>query len=369
MRAPAARQRRSVPSNHAFTLVELLVVIAIIGVLVALLLPAIQAAREASRRTDCINRIRQLALAAHNHQSAKKVLPSHGDFPQSLSALARLLPYTENQNVLNLVDQKAHWRDDSNIRALNTSLPFLRCPSGNPVEMTYINGRDDGIVKETNLKSHYVGNLGARPQLCASVLATVAPDNTYDQFVPPGDPPTSIACADDPATLPSTLSAPPVTNPGGAPGSGGGANNGTIFPLSKLDFNRITDGTSNTIMFGEMSWDMGPQEPWIVGSTSINTNERDPKKIPPRELATSSYGVIYNAKNFRWPPNSRKFVDAQGRLEALLTNVSLGSNHPGGTHIAMCDGSARFIRDEVDPAGVYRRMASRASDDIYDPVN
>lgn len=109
-------------------------------------------------------------------------------------------------------------------------------------------------------------------------------------------------------------------------------------------------------MFGEMSWDMVLQEPWFVGSTSRNTNETDPSKIPPRELATSSYGVIDNAKNFRWPPNSRKFVDAQGRLEALLTNVSFGSNHPGGTHI-VCDGSAKFIRDEVEVAGVYRRMS------------
>jgi len=64
-------------TKRGFTLVELLVVIAIIGILVALLLPAIQAAREAARRADCINRIRQIVLAAHNYESARKRLPPH----------------------------------------------------------------------------------------------------------------------------------------------------------------------------------------------------------------------------------------------------------------------------------------------------
>jgi prepilin-type N-terminal cleavage/methylation domain-containing protein len=348
MRAPAARQRRIVRSHCAFTLVELLVVIAIIGVLVALLLPAIQAAREAARRTDCINRIRQLALGALNYESAKSVLPPHGDLPTALSAQARILPYMEQQAVLNLVNQKAHWREPSNQVALNTSLPFLRCPSGLPIEMTYINGRETGVVKESNLKSHYVGNLGARPDLCDQVTNAAAtfPNKTYEYY----------GCQDDPVSLPSTLTAPPVTDPGGAPGSGGSSINGSIFPVSDLSMGEITDGSSLTIMFGEMSWEIGPQEPWIVGSTSRNGAGND---------VSSAHGVNYNAKNIRWAPNSRRFVDAQGKLEALNSNIALGSNHPGGTHVSMCDGSSKFIRNEVDVPGVYRRMASRASDDIY----
>src|SRR3989304_4434500 len=103
-------QRKITDAKRAgFTLVELLVVIAIIGILVALLLPAIQAAREAARRSDCINRIRQLVLAAHNYESARGKFPSHGDVAYvdanprgGLSALARLLPYMEEQAVQNL---------------------------------------------------------------------------------------------------------------------------------------------------------------------------------------------------------------------------------------------------------------------------
>src|SRR3954469_21168985 len=90
--------------NHAFTLVELLVVIAIIGILIALLLPAIQAAREASRRSSCGNKIRQLSIAVHNYESAQKNLPSANDMPASiknptgndgLAFYIQILPYIE----------------------------------------------------------------------------------------------------------------------------------------------------------------------------------------------------------------------------------------------------------------------------------
>ncbi len=110
--------------RDGFTLVELLVVIAIIGILVALLLPAIQAAREAARRSDCINRLRQIVLAAHNYESSKKKLPPHGDVKiinnihrGGLSSQRGLLPYMENQDVINLVAQDYHWRDPQNSRA------------------------------------------------------------------------------------------------------------------------------------------------------------------------------------------------------------------------------------------------------------
>jgi prepilin-type N-terminal cleavage/methylation domain-containing protein len=339
-----------------FTLVELLVVIAIIGVLVALLLPAIQAAREAARRSDCVNRIRQIALAAHNYESTYDELPSHGDVrlvgsveAGALSALARIMPFFENKAVHDLVDQDHHWRDTSNYVALTTPLPFLRCPSGPELQKTFINGRDTGTVQETALMSHFVGNLGAMPKLCKASgggrTATVLPypENTYEFY----------SCSDEPT--PGTVDPPPVKDPGGAPGTGGCAFNGTIFPLSHLPVSKITDGSSNTILFGEMSWDAGPQEPWIVGSTSRNQNP-----------VTSSYGVVYNAKNIRYLPNERRFVDQNGKVEALSTNMSLGSNHPGGTHVVMSDGAARFIRNEIDLEGVYKPMASRESGETFE---
>src|SRR3970040_1892893 len=93
----------------AFTLVELLVVIAIIGVLIALLLPAIQAAREAARRTQCSNNLKQIGVALHNYQSATSRFPPVTGLPlgqtfEPWSAQARLLPYLEQVNLVNLID-------------------------------------------------------------------------------------------------------------------------------------------------------------------------------------------------------------------------------------------------------------------------
>jgi prepilin-type N-terminal cleavage/methylation domain-containing protein len=360
-----ARQPSLKIGRRGFTLVELLVVIAIIGILIALLLPAVQSAREAARRTDCINRLRQLGIAAFNYESAFGVLPPHGDVKivdgahrGALSALARMMPFMENQAVHDLVDQNSHWRDPPNRVALRTPLSFLRCPSGPDIQSTYINGRDTGTEEETGLTSHYVGNLGALPDQCGvssggrpGSRVQPYPDNTYEFFV---DPIGGFSfCNDDP--LPGTSDPPPVNDPGATPpGPGGTAINGTIFPFSDLPVAKIVDGSSKTIMFGELSWEAGPQEPWIVGSTSLNAT-----------ALSSSHGVIYNAKNIRYRPNERRFVNEQGKLEACSSNMSLGSNHPGGVHLVMCDGSAAFVTDDIDLVGVYRPMASRKSEELY----
>jgi prepilin-type N-terminal cleavage/methylation domain-containing protein len=338
--------RRSANRRIGFTLVELLVVIAIIGVLVALLLPAIQSAREAARRTDCVNRLRQLVLAAHMYHDAEGSLPTHGDRRPALSSHGRLMPYMENKNVHDLVNQDEHWRHASNRVALTTSLPFLRCPSGETLQWTGVNRRDTGSFEQTDLRTHYMGNMGARPG-CRPPGGGGGrggggggswswPENTYTQY----------GCSDDTGS------------------SGGPANNGAIFPLSNISFKNITDGTSHTIMYGELSWRVDRRqsespysgfEPWIVGSTSINSAGG----------TSGSTGYVQNAKNIRYPVNGEHYANEDGSPNVTLTDVSLGSNHPGGTHLGMCDGSANFLTEEVD-IKLYRRMASRDSGDIYE---
>jgi prepilin-type processing-associated H-X9-DG protein len=154
--------------------------------------------------------------------------------------------------------------------------------------------------------------------------------------------------------------------------SGGTAINGAIICGGHVRFNRIIDGTSKTMMYGEMSWDVGPQEPWIVGSTTTTGTNN------PGELFRAANGVVYNAKNIRYAINKKKYLDEEGNLPAgqlpdnpnsdyaPLTETSLGSYHPGGTHVAMCDGSARFLSDDTDVEQVLLRMASRDSEDIYE---
>jgi prepilin-type processing-associated H-X9-DG protein len=104
------------------------------------------------------------------------------------------------------------------------------------------------------------------------------------------------------------------------------------------------------MIFGEMSWDVGVQKTWIVGSVSPN----------------DQFGVVFNAKNVKYAINEAKYAEEDGtRTNIPLTDVSLGSKHPGGTHVLLCDGSAHFLREDVDVAGVLRPMASASSDDIY----
>jgi prepilin-type N-terminal cleavage/methylation domain-containing protein len=359
---------------RAFTLVELLVVIAIIGVLVALLLPAIQAAREAARRTDCINRMRQMGIAAQNYHDTKKRLPPHSDWlpgekPETggeyatggktngIGSQAVLLNYMENQQFFNLVNLEESWRHASNQTALKTPMPMFQCPSANLPEDVVVGGRDidtpPAYREFNNLRCHYMANLGARPGPhydgspspdCVEI-GTVSggrgpgtvtytwPQSSYTQFRAEGNSCNTRSGVDANAHF------------------GGTAVNGSIIPVVPIELGDITDGTSNTILFGEMSWDVRPttntERPWIVGSTSYG----------------DAFGWLYNAKNIFHPINAVGYSDQAGNPTALTTNVSLGSNHPGGTHVVLCDASVHFLREDIDLHGVYRPLASRASDE------
>jgi prepilin-type N-terminal cleavage/methylation domain-containing protein len=341
---------------RAFTLVELLVVIAIIGVLVALLLPAIQAAREAARRTDCTNRLRQMGIAAQNYHDTNKRLPPHGVPPTNLSSQAVLLPYMEYEAVRNLVVETTHWRDEPNGPAGLTPLDFLRCPSQTSVEWTDlghdVRWRNKGAdIREDNLRCHYVGILGARPGPADPGLTGAAgcvtgggggrgggggttyqyPQSTYYQY----------ACDLD-------------TNPSG--NSGGVPTNGVIFPRSNIDLGDVTDGTSQTIMYGECSWVIGLQYPWIAGALAWSNEEG------------SGYAWVFNAKAIYHPINSKRYMadpsSATWNPIVNNSNVSLGSEHPGGTHVMLCDASVHFLREDIDLEGVYRPMASRSSGEV-----
>jgi prepilin-type N-terminal cleavage/methylation domain-containing protein len=320
----------------AFTLVELLVVIAIIGILVALLLPAIQAAREAARRTQCLSQIRQLGLAALNYDTAMKHFPPSVEGP-AFSYIAVVLPYIEGQNVHSLIDFSVRWSAPENELMRGTELRFTRCPSQESTEPSQVfpSGlTTDFVIEDTSLRAHYYAVNGAKA---------------------------SDSC---PGTEPFLLTS---CGPQSAI-RGGHATNGIMYPLSKIKQAQITDGTSHTFLIAECSWDFGENvAPWYAGALAYGGGADTPEDLAwlmgkagdgfwSENQAQVRWGILQCANEDRDPPytpgcpTSKKY--------AKRNDISFGSKHPGGCHFCMGDGSARFVSENTE-LPVLQYLASR----------
>ncbi len=332
-------------SKRAFTLVELLVVIAIIGILVALLLPAIQAAREAARRTECINRMKQVGLALQNyHDSSKQYPPAVSDIitnapstPYNYSQMGYIpyiLPYLEESNLQGQLNMKIHWQKEPNKSVgYNNPLPSFRCPSQDSIEMTYTDPTgQSGTTELSNLRAHYMAVMGAKVQ-CPLFAATPWPQKTYTMYTappPPGG--TSSTCGNGDAAL------------------GGSASNGVIYPASKTRMKDISDGSTHTFLVGEISWLCGPQRIWTVGGASASNLDT----------------YVYTAKNVMWPLKTAYRAQPDAPASGYANNdMSFGSMHPGGCHFLMCDGSVQFVAESV-PIEILRSLASRKSSEVFE---
>ncbi len=345
------------PQRRGFTLVELLVVIAIIGILVALLLPAIQAAREAARRADCLNRLKQISLAAINHHDARKHFPAAvemiKDDARSTPAnplyaywgyLVPLLPYMEQQNLYDRIDLKAFWQSEpNNAFLLSTEVPMFRCPSHADMDATFVDPVGSSKTEElpTALRTHYQAVMGAKVSCPAPAADAAWPLNTYTMC---------------------------LTKAGatGACSAGGSATNGVmyvsggggVYTPSRTRMKDITDGSTHTFLVGEMSWNVGPQRIWAVGtSTSQSTG--------------SVYTFNYSAKNVGMWPLKQAYRAEQGapaQLPYENNDLSFGSHHGGGAHFAMCDGSIQYINEDIS-VEMLRALASRKSGEIVNYAN
>jgi prepilin-type N-terminal cleavage/methylation domain-containing protein len=184
---PTALKHSRIPvfrlSASAFTLVELLVVIAIIGILIALLLPAVQAAREAARRNKCLNNVKQLSLGCHNYSGARKRFPSSAN-QAGASFIAQILPYLEEGATYAMIDitTSAGGIDTAaypnNKQGWQRTIAVVRCPSQTNDRDTATSARGETTVKAdgNEWRSHYLAVMGGKddcPKTAASIYTMV----------------------------------------------------------------------------------------------------------------------------------------------------------------------------------------------------
>lgn len=344
--------------RRAFTLVELLVVIAIIGVLVGLLLPAVQNARESARQMQCLNNLKQLGIAMANHESALKHLPSaavskeypsDSSHPHSFyrwSALAQLLPYLENQNLKNLLD---------------LSLPMYMPGGGYP-------------ISERN-----------KPGISQRLPGFLCPSD-IGEAVKEGLGPTNYA----------------VTSGSGAGGGTPFETDGVFYVNSATRFGDITDGASNTIAFAEsllgqdtardaesafngaapersykflLSFGGMPNLTDAKCQSSQNFNSTEGTGNDPRGFAWCSGEYRSAAYNHYYGPNSTAYdciasatTDPTPSPKKPILYSAWGwraarSVHPGGVNVARADGSCRFVNESIE-LELWRSLSTRATDDV-----
>jgi prepilin-type N-terminal cleavage/methylation domain-containing protein/prepilin-type processing-associated H-X9-DG protein len=286
------------PIRDGFTLIELLVVIAIISVLVGLLLPAVQAAREAARRMQCANNLKQLALAAHNYTDGWYTLP-RGAYLQSIAAgsglfapdgspyssgslFLSLLPYLDQRPVYNAMNFDVNIFTAINATVSAMGINTLWCPSdpgiSNPQTLPDGNFYDPGPF--TMYYSSYAGNRGTWAH----------PESPFKEN-----------------------------------------ENGLFIAFDAVPLASITDGLSQTIAFGEHTrailtpddqllwhwWTSGFGDTLFVTLCPMNPNR-----------------VMADA--WRWPWGVGPYI------------VAASSQHPGGCNFALMDGSVRFLRETID---------------------
>ena len=336
---------------RGFTLVELLVVIAIIGILVALLLPAIQAAREAARRTQCTNKMKQLGLAVLNYESAKKSLPlaytpnnsftvpktgvcngTASTAPVSTGAAHHsfhtfILPYIEEGSVYDSIDLKTDW--------------FFP---------TAVNGKINLTATSKDLEEFLCPSVEARP-------GTYTTDYTVISDI-------------DEAKYCTQVETPGIAKTKRAVDRLIGMITDTPTSLRK-----VSDGTSKTIMLVESA---GRPNHYVKNRTLKNLmwEENTSLKQP---------GAGGGPTNYQWADggfsanNNERIVNIWGADYGTISQISADcpittvmncdnyqgvySFHSGGCNIAMGDGSVQYTTDNVDP-DTYITMFTRGADDI-----
>ncbi|QEG21064.1 DUF1559 domain-containing protein [Mariniblastus fucicola] len=323
-------------SRNAFTLVELLVVIAIIGILIGMLLPAVQAVREAARRTQCANRLRQIGLAIHNYESA------HMQFPSAGQAKRGGTGSDAGQNVFFTPKGDLESFADASHSVQTYILPFIE---------------ENNIYQFYNLNYRY----DISPTGPEAPTNQTAAKHAVKTFLCPS---TSRSSQVDSEGYGFTDYSAPVTV---APGLSGDTNQPrfkcALNGDSKRKIGAVTDGTSNTICMAE---DAGRADVATSGFMVIKTEAMDDGTSADRR--SWAWADPDNAYNVDKLVNNNSYP-VGGPPGCTWDIVNCGPNeetfsfHPGGANVVMCDGSVHFIQDNVD-APTFAALMSRNGGEV-----
>jgi prepilin-type N-terminal cleavage/methylation domain-containing protein len=328
---PASSPHR--PPRSAFTLVELLVVIAIIGILVSLLLPAVQAARESARRVQCMNNLKQLGLAAHNHIAAHNQFPTGGwgffwvgdpdrgiNKRQPGGPFYNVLPFMEQQSLHDLAtdgspDTITATQKTQSRLLVRTALFAFHCPTRRRPQL-YAKDRFDGTFIGYNSDDNTSGNTVARCDYAAC---------SGDELIVSHQPgPSSLAGADTYSWQASW------------------SFSGVCYERSEEILSHVTDGTSNTYFFGEK---------YLMPDNYSNGADG---------ADNESWATGFNNDNHRIG-GVRPLRDRKG----LNSGYAFGSAHPAGFQAALCDGSVRNIPFNID-LQIHKNLANRSDGQATD---
>jgi prepilin-type N-terminal cleavage/methylation domain-containing protein len=320
--------------TRGFTLIELLVVIAVIGILIALLLPAVQQAREAARRAQCRNNMKQIGIALHNYADAHSAFPPvsvmpQGRISQPWSAHTRLLPFLEQANVASLINWETDFEYTSKPQVARIRIAIYLCPS-----------EPNDRARPTATITHYPLNYGFN-------------EGTWFIY--------------DPST--------------------GAVGDGAFAPNRAMRTGEFTDGMSNTLAVAEVKafqanlWDsMQPATPGIApplqpldlapyygGTLDENGHtewvEGDVRETGVTTTFTPNRMVAYDAGGQAHDIDFTSMRDGESFTIPTYAAITARSYHPGMVNVLLMDGSSRSISDNID-LGIWRGLGTRAGGEV-----